>query len=139
VRLIDRTRDVPSTIVFKRFTFEDPTERTAGVVTTEYARFIITAPPDKALWILSVTFTREMRVDGGTVESRLHFLDNPGDCLGITSSTTYVTVRTYTWVGFVVEPGGSLTVRILFRNNATPHTVYMRNVKVDILIAEVAV
>jgi len=128
-------------ITFKRYTFVDPTERTANYLTAVYNSFTLTAPVDRALWILGISFTREMRVDGGTAESRLQFDSNPIDGYGSTSSITYVIVRTHTWAGFYVEPGASITIRILFRNASpsTPNTTFMRNVRVEVLYAEVEV
>jgi hypothetical protein len=153
VGLIDRARGVSSeeiwgyptrtltNIIFRRYTFFDPTERTAAYTTAVYNSFTITASSDRALWILGISFTREMMVNGGLGESRLQYGDNPIDGYGSTGSTTYVTVRTYTWAGFMVEPGASITIRILFRNTSasTPNTTYMRNVKVEVLYAEVVV
>jgi hypothetical protein len=151
--LIDRTRGasgeeiwsypIRTLTMFKRFTYSNTTEMstndTSGVV---YDTFTLTAPPDKAVWLLGAMFTRDSRTNYGSVfaESwitRDDSLVTEGNAR--TNSTTYVTLKTGIWFGAFIPPDGSVRFRIWLRCSASNYYAYMKNVRVDILYAEVSV
>jgi hypothetical protein len=132
-------------VAYKLFTFTDPTQReTRSRSFATYNSFSLNAPPGKALWLLSVRFYREMwqRAFGTTpseAQSHLLFDSGPAVAGASTNSGSPVAIATHSPISFVVPPGSSINVVIQYRNFPAGETTYMRNVRVDILYAEVEV
>jgi hypothetical protein len=130
-------------VAYKLFTFTDPTQReTRAQSFVTYNSFSLNAPPGNALWLLSVRFYREMWQVAGAVpseaQSHLLFDNGPVVAWAGTRSGSPVAITIHSPLGFVVPPGLSANVVIQYRNSAG-YTTYMRNVRVDILYAEVEV
>ena|GEM_PF-5061557 len=124
-------------VAYKVYTFTDYTLReTRSQSFVTYNSFSIEAPHGKALWLLSVRFYREMwRVDG-EAQSHLLFDGGPTVAGAASFSNSPVAIITHSPLGFVVPPGLSVNVVIQYRNR-DGYTTFMRNVRVDILYAEV--
>ena len=128
-------------VAYKVYTFTDYTLReTRSQSFVTYNSFSIEAPRGRALWLLSVRFYREMWQRAGAVQSEAqsHLLFDGGPTVAgaMTSSETPVAIVIHSPLGFVVPPGLSANVVIQYRNRAG-YTTFMRNVRVDILYAEV--
>jgi len=134
--LIDRT--IRTLTMFKRFTYFDSTTRDT-VSPAVYGTFTLTAPSDRSVLLLGARFSRDSRVSSAVCcgESWIAIGDS-GTQYGLagTSSTTRVTLRTHFWIGSLIPPGESALFAIWFRHTAS-YTVYLLNVRVDVLYVEV--